>query len=115
VEITQIPRKYFQADFNPTQPVFYHGTGCVRCKGTGYVGRVAIAELFLFNASARKLVERGFPLEEARAEAKKQEMITLRQDAILKALAGLTTLEEVFRVSQESDVGEEERKLKERS
>ncbi len=109
-EIAVIPKKYFGIGIDPANPVFYHGEGCPRCKGTGYVGRVAIAELFLFTAQARKLVERGFPVDGAIAEAKRQEMITLRQDAILKALEGLTTLEEVLRLSQEAVEGEGEKK-----
>jgi type IV pilus assembly protein PilB len=105
-EINQIPKKYFSDSFDPERPTFYRGAGCVRCKGIGYFGRVAIAEMFLFTNTGRKLVEKGFPIAEAEAEAKRQEMISLRQDAILKALDGLTTVEEVLRLSQEAVEGE---------
>jgi len=114
-EIAQIPKKYFSDSFDPEHPVFYHGVGCVRCKGIGYFGRIAIAEMFRFGATGRKLVEKGFPIDEAEEDAKRQEMISLRQDAILKALDGLTTVEEVLRLSQEAVEGEGAEKRKEKA
>lgn len=102
-ELQQIPKRYFKPDFDPSKPpVFYHGKGCTRCNGTGYIGRVAIAELFRFTPAAQRLVQEGFPLAKVQEEALRQEMINLRQDAFLKALDGLTTVAEVFRLSQET-------------
>ena len=105
-EITQIPKKYIKPEIDIENPSFVHGKGCSHCKGTGYSGRVAIAEILLFTINARKLVEKGFPIDEVQQEAHDQEMITLRQDAILKVLEGATTVEEVFRLSQETEEGE---------
>ena len=102
-EIIGIPKKYFKPDFDPNGPlVFYHGKGCPRCGDTGYAGRTAVAELFLFSHTAKRLVEKGFPMPEVEKEAQRQEMLRLRQDIILKALEGLTSVEEVLRVSQET-------------
>jgi len=105
-ELREIPKKYIKEGSDIENPVFYHGKGCARCKQTGYGGRVSIAEMMLFTTSARKLVEKGFPIEEVQKEVKDQEMIVLRQDALLKALDGITTIEEVYRLSQETEEGE---------
>lgn len=102
-EILGIPKKYYTAGFDPNGTlVFYHGKGCARCGDTGYSGRTACAELFQFTQQAKRLVEKGFPIDEVRAEAKSQEMLMLRQDILLKALEGLTTVEEVLRLGQET-------------
>lgn len=112
-ELREIPKKYIKDEWNIENPVFYHGKGCGRCKNTGYSGRVSIAEMLLFTTSARKLVEKGFPIEQVEQEAKRQEMINLRQDALLKALDGVTTIEEVYRLSQETEEGEDTKKEEE--
>jgi type IV pilus assembly protein PilB len=101
-EIAQIPKRYFSAGVDPANPVFYHGKGCNRCTNSGYIGRVAIAEIFMFTATAQRLVQEGFPLAKVQEEGRRQEMISLRQDALLKALDGFTTLAEVLRLSQET-------------
>lgn len=104
-EIVQIPKEYFQEGLDPSapNPVFYHGKGCARCSDTGYVGRIAIAEMFQFTERAQLLVQEGFPIDKVREEGRRQKMITLRQDAILKALEGFVSVEEVFRLSQETE------------
>lgn len=107
IEIGEIPVAYFKGSTPPSDPVFYYGKGCSRCKNTGYLGRLSIVELLLFTVNARRLVEKGFPIAEVEQEAKAQNMISLRQDAILKALDGMTTIEEIFRLSQETEEGEE--------
>lgn len=106
LELNEIPDTYFAEGLDRHHPIFYHGKGCSRCKQTGYMGRVSIAEMFIFTNNARKLVEKGFPGEEVKQEIKNQGMITVRQDAILKAIEGVTTVEEVFRLSQETEEGE---------
>ncbi|HWQ99396.1 MAG TPA: ATPase, T2SS/T4P/T4SS family, partial [Candidatus Methylomirabilis sp.] len=111
-ELPHIPMRYFKEGVDPLKPVFYHGKGCSRCNGTGYVGRIAVAEIFMFTATAQRLVQEGFPIAKVQEEAARQEMISLRQDALLKALDGFTTLAEVLRLSQETqeDEGKEEKK-----
>jgi type IV pilus assembly protein PilB len=68
---------------------------------TGYIGRVAIAELVIITDEMRKIIESGFPIAEVIKETARQEMINLKQDGILKALDGLTTIEEVMRITRE--------------
>lgn len=78
-----------------------HGRGCPRCGGSGYRGRTVAIELLEFNESLQQLVVRGFPPEEAQAAAHAQGLLSLHQDALLKALEGVTTYEEVLRITHE--------------
>jgi type IV pilus assembly protein PilB len=99
-ELNRIPKKFLDGrDLN--RPTAWSGPGCPRCNGTGYQGRVVIAEAIVVNDAMRKIIQNGFPEDEARAEAAAQEMLTLKQDGILKILDGKTTLEEVMRISKE--------------
>ncbi|MFZ6015977.1 MAG: GspE/PulE family protein [Patescibacteria group bacterium] len=101
-KISVIPKKYL-IDLDLTKDlVFYKGEGCPKCSGTGYSGRTAAAELFQFTDQARELVNKGFPFEEFAKERLRQEMITLEEDLILKAAEGITSVEEVLRLTQES-------------
>jgi general secretion pathway protein E len=77
------------------------GAGCDDCRGTGYRGRTGIYELFRITEDARSLVVRKAPVGEIRRHAVTQGMVTLREDAWAKACAGLTTVEEILRVTQE--------------
>lgn len=79
----------------------FKAKGCEKCGQTGYNGRVAIAEILIVTDNMKKLITSGFPQDAVREEVKKQKMTTLVQDGILKALSGLTTLEEVLRISEE--------------
>ena len=79
----------------------FHGKGCDDCRGTGYRGRTGIYELFRITEEARSLVVRKAPAGEIRRLAVAQGMVTLREDAWAKACAGLTTVEEILRVTQE--------------
>lgn len=75
----------------------YKGTGCEKCKHTGYKGRVAIHELFIMNDELRKMIVAGASEAEIRTRAVELGMTTMKQDGFDKALEGLTTLEEVRR------------------
>jgi len=80
---------------------FYHGKGCTKCSGLGYRGRVGIYEIFSMNKEMEQIILSGQVSEYAIQElAVKNGMITMAQDGILKALDKITTVEEVFRVSE---------------
>jgi type IV pilus assembly protein PilB len=79
--------------------VLYKGIGCEKCAKTGYKGRLGIHEILEVNDSIRKLIIEKADANNIKAEAKKFGMITLRESAIRKMLAGLTTMEEVIRVT----------------
>lgn len=79
---------------------FYKGKGCRNCKETGYKGRLAIFELLKINDEIRRMIlEKQSPLD-IRDFAMKNGMKTLRQDGLLKANSGLTTIEEVMHSTQ---------------
>jgi len=80
---------------------FYKGKGCAKCSGLGYKGRVGIYELFTMNKEIESVILADNASEYTIAEmAVKDGMITMAQDGILKAMDKITTIEEVFRVSE---------------
>ncbi len=79
----------------------WRGRGCDECRGTGYRGRTAIYELFPITEDARSLILRRAPSRDIRRQAIEDGMITLRLDGWRKAGEGLTTIEEILRVTQE--------------
>ena len=79
----------------------WRGAGCERCFGTGYSGRMGIFELMEMNDELRKLVMRNADASAITAAARRHGMRTLREDAWRKADSGLTTVDEVLRVTQE--------------
>ena len=89
--------------------VFSHGKGCVECQNSGYKGRVAIHEAFeLTNRAQEIITEQKNSEAEIAKEAIRQGMVTLKQDGLLKALMGLTTLAEIERVTEGSIMVDEE-------
>jgi type II secretory ATPase GspE/PulE/Tfp pilus assembly ATPase PilB-like protein len=77
---------------------FYAGRGCEECRGTGYRGRVGIFELLAIDTQMKEMILEKRSNAELRASALRF-MLTMHQDAIGKAVSGLTSLEEVLRVS----------------
>jgi type IV pilus assembly protein PilB len=75
------------------------GAGCRTCNGTGYKGRVALYEVMRFTEPLKDMVLQGGSTAELKAAAIKGGMVTLRASGLLKVLAGVTTLEEVGRVT----------------
>lgn len=79
---------------------FYTSVGCEACGKLGYKGRVGIYEIFMMDETIEKIVLSGEPSEyRIHAAAIENGMVTMLQDGILKALEGLTSLDEVFRVA----------------
>src|SRR6267378_633060 len=85
----------------PEGAVFYHGTGCERCKGRGYLGRVAIIEALPVSESIRRLIIKRASAAVVKNQAMAEGMRTLRMVGLDKALEGVTTLEEIWRVTGE--------------
>jgi len=79
--------------------VFYRPVGCRKCGGTGYRGRIAVIECMRNTAVIRDLIMSQAPASELRRVAIEEGMSTLRQNALAKAARGLTSLEEVLRVT----------------
>ncbi len=80
---------------------FYRGKGCAKCKNTGYKGRLGIYELMIIDDDIRRLIIGRTAAEEIRKKAVAAGMITMMNDGIEKIRIGLTTVEEVLRVTQE--------------
>lgn len=79
----------------------FRGKGCEKCRGTGYLGRTCILELMPFTEAIRKLTVADAHVDALRAKAREEGMRTLRESAVDKLLKGVTTYEEVLRVTWE--------------
>jgi general secretion pathway protein E len=84
------------------EPVtLYRGRGCEKCVFTGYRGRFGIFELLTVTEEVRRLILKRADSNQLREVARREGMITLLEDGIQKIKSGVTTLSEVFRVTQE--------------
>jgi len=77
----------------------YRPKGCPRCKGLGYAGRLGIYELLVPDDALMERISQGASLHELRDLARKSGMKTLRHDGVDKAKSGVTTLDEIYRVT----------------
>jgi general secretion pathway protein E len=84
-----------------TAPVLYRAHGCGECRGTGYCGRTTIAEVLTLNDQIRRLILDRADARVVQAAAVGAGMRTMYGDGLAKAVAGLTSVEEVLRVSRE--------------
>jgi type IV pilus assembly protein PilB len=83
---------------------FYRGRGCNACGGTGYHGRQGIFELMEMDNTLREMAFNREPLSEVRRAARASGMRTLLQDGRLKILNGVTTPDELVRITQSADL-----------
>jgi type IV pilus assembly protein PilB len=79
--------------------VFYHGTGCLDCNNSGYKGRTGIYEVMSISSRMRVLILENASTQELEDQAVKEGMLTLRMGALRKFEDGITTIEEVLRVT----------------
>jgi type IV pilus assembly protein PilB len=80
------------------QLTFYHGRGCPNCTN-GYRGRIGIFEVLAMNEKIEELAIKKAPASDIRQAAIEAGMITMTQDGLIKALKGITTIDEVMRVT----------------
>ncbi|MCX6785794.1 MAG: GspE/PulE family protein [Candidatus Komeilibacteria bacterium] len=78
----------------------YKGSGCAQCGQTGYKGRLCISETLTVAEKMRDIIARGSPAEELKRELAVQKFININQDGWMKALLGMTTVEEILRVTK---------------
>ncbi len=78
---------------------FYQGAGCIECGGTGYKGRMAISELLDVTDNIRELILARRSSAEIKRAAREEGMTFLRESAVAKALRGVTTLQEINKVT----------------
>jgi type IV pilus assembly protein PilB len=101
---TQIEEEILQSmqfpfeHFDGSDPRFYRAVGCSRCGGSGYRGRVGLYELMVVTEDIRSLILRRSSTDEIARVAEKEGLIRLRDDGLLKAARGITTIEEALRV-----------------
>jgi len=81
----------------------YKGKGCEACRYTGYKGRTAIHEVFLLDKEIQEMVLKGASSQELRKKAKENGMRTLRENGWIKVEEGITSIEEVLRVTDSDE------------
>lgn len=83
----------------PTENMkLYQWTGCTICNNSGYKGRMGIYEIITLNEKIRDIIRNGGSVESVISEARNGDLITMKEDGILKAIRGFTTIEEILRV-----------------
>lgn len=82
------------------QVTLERGCGCASCRQTGYRGRTGIFELFVLDEETKHMVARNAPFAQLRERARAADMPSLRDDGWAKVQAGITTVEEVLRVTE---------------
>lgn len=80
---------------------FFHGKGCDKCGNTGYKGRLGIHEILENTPEIQELVVKRATTLEIQEQAEKQGMILMWQDGFIKAVQGITTIDEILRVTKE--------------
>lgn len=85
---------------NQTPIKLFKGEGCTECNFTGYRGRVAIFEVLKISAQINRMILKMASAREIVEQSKKEGMIIMKQDGYLKALEGITTIEEILRIAE---------------
>jgi type IV pilus assembly protein PilB len=78
----------------------FKGKGCDRCRKTGYAGRLGIYELMVMDDALRDIVTRNPDVNQLRKLCREKGLVTLRQDGFDKVLKGMTTVDEILRVTE---------------
>ncbi|MEA3436102.1 MAG: type II/IV secretion system protein [Thermodesulfobacteriota bacterium] len=89
-------RPYIDGD---KEPVFWKGEGCEACQNNGYSGRMALYEILMMTRSLKELLKPNVPALEIKSVAQSEGFQTMTMDGIQKAMQGLTSIDEVFRVA----------------
>jgi type IV pilus assembly protein PilB len=98
-EIKAIPDEYLGTAGDNLK--FYHGAGCEECNNSGYIGRTIIGEMLEIGTEMRDIISKeDFSSEIVKEQLKKQKYVTLFQDGLVKAVKGLTSIDEIMRVTQ---------------
>jgi len=90
-----------EGEQKPGKLQFFHGKGCDACGGSGYKSRIGIFEVFDLSDDLKEMVAKRASGTNLGYQAIKNGMVTMKQDGILKAIEGLTTLEEIWRVTKD--------------
>ena len=82
---------------------FRKGAGCQQCHDSGFQGRLGVYEMMEVTPAIRRMVHAGSPAHEIREKMREQGFLTLREEGVLLAIAGKTSLEEILRVTHNDD------------
>jgi len=99
-ELSALPeesRKFFTM---PAQLYVYKAKGCPKCNMKGEKGRIGVFEILKMTPELEKIIIEDPSESKIILEAKRQGMVTMRQDAVLKAIQGMISLEEIFRITE---------------
>lgn len=100
----ELPEDFPHELLEKTGATIYKNDGCRECRGTGYRGRCGIYELLVSNDTIRRLANERAPTNQIKKAAMEAGMQTLRMDGWNKVIAGITTVDEVLRVTKADDV-----------
>jgi type IV pilus assembly protein PilB len=79
----------------------WEAKGCKKCNNSGFSGRIGLFEVLSMTKELVDIISKKPSEEEILKEAKRQGMITMRQDGVLKVLNGITTIEEIIRATKQ--------------
>lgn len=99
VEIPTMLREEYKA-FIPHDTIFYEGSGCKECNGSGYMGREMICEVLPIGEELSSLIARGGSKDELTKQAKEDGFIGMFENGMAKAVHGVTTIDEILRVAK---------------
>jgi len=100
-EIENLPAQIKKEVKIPTPLKIFEPAGCKKCNQKGFSGRIALFEILEMTGQLSEIILKAPTIENLQQEAKRQGMIIMFQDGILKVLNGTTTIEEVLRVAEE--------------
>lgn len=100
-EVRNLPERVRKKIKIPTIVYIYQPKGCKKCNSTGYTGRIGLFEVLSMTGSLAEIILKEPSEAKILLEARRQGMITMKQDGMLKVLAGITNLEEVLRVTEQ--------------
>jgi type IV pilus assembly protein PilB len=92
--------RFYRPPVNPLTDEKGNPITCVACQGTGYLGRMAVFELLDVTEEIRELIVSGTPLAHLKATCRKYRMLYLQEQALQRVIDGITSIQEVIRVSQ---------------
>lgn len=96
--LSELPKEMIERFKEPYQ--IYHAPGCDVCKGKGITGRIAVFEVLKMSSGMEDIILSGPTIQKILAEGKKQGMVTMREDGVMKALDGWISMEEVLRETE---------------
>ena len=103
MKLDKFYRRLLKDEDIPSKTIFYEPGSCLKCNESGYSGRTVVSELMTITDEIRNLILSKSSSNAIKKAAVKAGMVTIRQDAINKAISGITSLEEIVRAINEEE------------